>query len=283
MACRNARPLRYRVVLTVRWWADGRRRRVRFELSYRIGVAARRRAAGRDGTHLRCGLIHLPTGTISRPAVCGSRVVRGCFPGSDERRLLPGPSRFDAYVATLRGAETSGDILTPKEIRGLRLFIGKANCTQCHNGPLFTNHEFHNTGVLSFPGEPPDKGRVQGVREVMADPFNCLGPYSDGEANDCAELDFVRTGPELIGAMRTPSLRNLEGTAPFMHKGQLETLGDVLEHYNEAPAAMIGHNEAKPLRLGKRDLSDLEAFLGKPRPSNFDAESMRKKIQAMNQ
>ena len=116
--------------------------------------------------------------------------------------------------------------------------------------------------MLSFPGEPPDKGRVQGVRDVLADPFNCLGPFSDDDTGSCAELEFVRTGPELIGAMRTPSLRNLDGTAPFGHKGQFATLAAVLEHYNAAPAAMIGHNEAKPLRLGRRELSDLEAFLG---------------------
>ena len=61
--------------------------------------------------------------------------------------------------------------------------------------------------------------------------------------------------------MRTPSLRNLEGTAPYMHKGQMQTLAEVLRHYNEAPLAMIGHNESKPLGLRKRELRQLEAFL----------------------
>ena len=67
---------------------------------------------------------------------------------------------------------------------------------------------------------------------------------------------------DLIGAFKTPSLRNLENTAPYMHKGQLATIADVLDHYNDAPDAMIGHNEAKPLELGKRELYQLEAFLG---------------------
>jgi len=178
-----------------------------------------------------------------------------------ERRLLPGPARFDDYAeALLTGGDNAQ--LTADEIRGLRLFIGEAHCMQCHNGPLFTNHEFHNTGVISFPGDVPDKGRVQGVREVLADPFDCLGRFSDDASRACTELRFVRTGPELIGAFRTPSLRNLEGTAPFMHKGQLPTLAAVLEHYNEAPLAMIGHNEAKPLGLRRRELRQLEAFLG---------------------
>jgi cytochrome c peroxidase len=96
---------------------------------------------------------------------------------------------------------------------------------------------------------------------VLADPFNCQGPHGDDDTGSCAELEFVRTGPELIGAMRTPSLRNLESTAPYMHKGQLATLAEVLEHYNKAPPAMIGHNEGKPLDLGQRELQQLEAFL----------------------
>ena len=175
--------------------------------------------------------------------------------------LLPGPSRFDDYVAALLSGDESAEILDDQEILGLQLFIGDANCTQCHNGPLFTNHEFHNTGVISFPGDVPDKGRVQGIREAIENPFNCRGEFSDGSEADCNELEFARTGPELIGAFRTPSLRNLEGTAPFMHKGQIPTLAGVLRHYNEAPLAMIGHNEAKPLGLRRRQLRQLEAFL----------------------
>ncbi|MFQ5547509.1 MAG: cytochrome-c peroxidase [Woeseia sp.] len=180
-----------------------------------------------------------------------------------ERRLKPGPSRFDRYVeAVLSGdREAQKSTFNDDEIRGLRLFIGQANCTQCHNGPLLTNHEFHNTGVITFPGDTPDKGRAAGVRVVVPDPFNCFGEYSDDPNRDCPELRFVRTGPELIGAMKTPSLRNLDGTAPFMHKGQLATTADVLEHYNEAPLAMIGHNEAKPLKLSRRELRQLAAFL----------------------
>ena len=180
-----------------------------------------------------------------------------------ERTLLPAASRFDEYVdAVADGNEEEQEMLfRDDEVWGLRLFIGKANCTQCHNGPLFTNNEFHNTGVLSSPGELPDKGRVTGVQEVLADPFNCLGEYSDDPARQCAELTFVRTGPELIGAVRTPSLRNVELTSPYMHKGQVATLAEALQHYNEAADAMIGHNEAKPLKLSSRELRQLEAFL----------------------
>lgn len=180
-----------------------------------------------------------------------------------ERIIMPTTSRFDEYVQAIvdNGDDRQEQLFSDDEVWGLRLFIGEANCTQCHNGPLFTNHEFHNTGVISFPGDIPDTARVAGVKEVMANEFNCRGIYSDDPELRCAELDFVRTGVDLIGAFKTPSLRNLENTAPFMHKGQIATLGAVLKHYNEASDAMIGHNEAKPLGLGKRELQQIEVFL----------------------
>lgn len=181
-----------------------------------------------------------------------------------ERLLMPGRSRFDDFVAAVIAGDQQlqSEIFSNDEAIGLRLFIGAANCTQCHNGPLLTNHEFHNTGVISFPGEVPDKGRVAGVREARADSFNCLGRFSDAAEKRCAELEFARSGPELIGAFRTPSLRNLEKTDPYMHKGQLKSLAEVLEHYNDAPPAMIGHSEVDPLGLGSRELRQLETFLG---------------------
>lgn len=181
-----------------------------------------------------------------------------------ERTVLPEPSRFDRYVEAVVAGDSASQrgLFSADEVRGLRLFIGQAECMQCHNGPLFTNNEFHNTGVLNAVGEVPDKGRATGLAEVMRDPFNCRGQFNDDAAPRCDELEFARSGPELVGAVRTPSLRNLDGTEPFMHKGQLETLAAVLEHYNEAPDAMIGHNEAEPLNLSRRELRQLEAFLG---------------------
>lgn len=180
-----------------------------------------------------------------------------------ERRLNPGMSRFDRFVAHL---EAGGDpleqsLLTAREIRGLRLFIGAAQCINCHNGPLFTNHEFHNTGLLPPPGELPERGRADGLRSLRADPFSCVGPYSDDLDGPCPELEYARADASLLGATRTPSLRNLAGTAPYQSRGQFATLREVLAHYNAAPPAMIGHNEAQPLGLAAWELRDLEAFL----------------------
>ncbi|MAD91719.1 MAG: cytochrome-c peroxidase [Gammaproteobacteria bacterium] len=180
-----------------------------------------------------------------------------------ERTILPTSSRFDKYIANLdkKDVNLPRKILNKDEKSGLRLFIGKAKCTQCHNGPLFTNNEFHNTGLINHPGDLPDKGRINGVREVLDSEFNCRSIYSDDPVRKCPELDFIRTGSELIGAVKTPSLRNLEHTAPYMHKGQLQTIAEVLDHYNRAPDAMIGHNEAEPLGLNSIELRQIEAFL----------------------
>jgi len=180
-----------------------------------------------------------------------------------ERLLLPSPSRFDFYAeAALANKDVPDNLFNNDETKGLRLFMGKGRCMECHNGPLFTNFEFHNTGILSFPGDLPDRGRIDGVREVRAEPFNCFGEYSDAQPGQCLELTFARDGFELIGALKSPSLRNLEGTAPYMHKGQLKTLTEVLDHYNQAPLAMIGHNEAEePLGLLPFELKQLESFL----------------------
>ena len=177
-----------------------------------------------------------------------------------QRLLLPGETKFDRYAEALASGD-SGPGLTRMEAEGLRLFMGRAQCINCHNGPLFSNQEFHNTGLLPAPSSLPDKGRIAGAQEVRGDPFNCLGRYSDAAPADCAELRFMRAGAELIGAHKTPSLRNLGGAAPYMHAGQMPDLAALLDHYNQAPSAILGHNEAKPLHLLPYQLRQLEAFL----------------------
>jgi cytochrome c peroxidase len=182
-----------------------------------------------------------------------------------ERRIEPGVSRVDRYV----DAEVSGDRHTPEssltsdEEAGLRLFIGRARCVTCHNGPLFTDDHFHNTGVpLPNVTLPPDSGRTVGARQVVAGEFNCTSRYSDAKPEDCEELTFAVTeGPELVRAYKTPSLRNVAGRAPYMHAGQLASLQDVVAHYAAAPAAPFGRSELRPVRLSPNELRQLVAFL----------------------
>ena len=179
-----------------------------------------------------------------------------------ERLLQPGTSRFDNYVEGIINNDSKNlKLLNKNEILGLRLFIGKAQCINCHNGPLFSNNEFHNTGILSAARQLPSLGRANGVRLVLADPFNCQGEYSAAKNGQCDNLRFVKLGDELIAAHKVPTLRNVSETAPYMHAGQIDTLEDVITHYNQAPEAMVGHNEIKPLNLNYIERRQLVAFL----------------------
>jgi cytochrome c peroxidase len=181
-----------------------------------------------------------------------------------ERHLLPGKSRFDRYVeAVLNNDYSSADrIFTPEEVAGLKLFIGRAHCTNCHNGPLFTNNDFHNTGVPAAQGLPDDLGRSKGARQVLVDEFNCLSVYSDARPDQCAELNFlVAEGDHLVRQYKPPSLRNVAERGPYMHAGQFATLEEVLNHYNTAPEAPSGHSELEPLHLSEKQLGQLIAFL----------------------
>ena len=181
-----------------------------------------------------------------------------------ERRIVPGPSRFDAYVQALLNNDPAAMrmVLTAEETAGLRLFIGKTQCINCHNGPLFTDNHFHNTGVPAPAGLPPDVGRTKGAQLVRDDEFNCLSRYSDAAPDDCAELRYmVATGAELEGAFKPPSLRNVAETGPYMHAGQFATLREVLDHYNRARTAPVGRTELRPLNLLVTELAQLETFL----------------------
>tara|TARA_B100001142_G_scaffold168885_1_gene168549 strand:- start:1856 stop:3118 length:1263 start_codon:yes stop_codon:yes gene_type:complete len=179
-----------------------------------------------------------------------------------QRKLLPGPTPFDDYVNSLSvEGDSSDELLTRSQVAGLGLFIGEAQCVTCHNGPLLTNHEFHNTGVLAISGQLPPMGRYDGIRIARKDPFNCLGEFSDAASSECLELRFSRDTNDLVGAQKTPTLRNIAITAPYMHGGQIKTLKEVIEHYNDAPISMLSHNEAKPLGLRPLQLRQLEDFL----------------------
>ena len=181
-----------------------------------------------------------------------------------ERTIVHKETRFDRFAeAVVAGRAPEGDAaFSALEIEGLKLFIGKANCVTCHNGPRFTDDFFHNTGVPAAPGLPDDRGRAQAVEKVLADPFNCLGPYSDARGEGCDELRFmVRESPELERAFKTPSLRGAAGRPPYMHSGQIATLEDVIDHYSRAPDAPSGTSELQGVIFTDRGRAALLAFL----------------------
>lgn len=194
-----------------------------------------------------------------------------------ERTLVWGESRFDRFARALdpnaSRAEHGAGAFTAQEENGLRVFIGAGQCVTCHNGPLFTDRHFHNTGVPQRDAERPDRGRAAAVAAVQADPFNCLGPHSDAPSDACGDLRFiVDDDPAVEGAFRTPGLRNVALRPPYMHAGQFATLEAVVNHYARSPAATVGRSELapagagrraerQPIRLSPDEARDLVAFL----------------------
>ena len=181
-----------------------------------------------------------------------------------ERTILPAETRFDRYIAALaaRRQPAAADAFSDIEREGLKLFVGKGGCINCHNGPRLTDDHFHNTGVPAVDGLPPDRGRAGATGEVLADPFNCLGPYSDGDAAGCSELRFMmESRPELERAYKTPSLRGAAGRPPYMHAGQYATLDEVIDHYSRAPRAPAGTSEISAVVFTERGRAALIAFL----------------------
>lgn len=176
------------------------------------------------------------------------------------RLILPGESRFDRYVeAVLKGDEKGAmRALSAQEAAGLRLFIGKAKCINCHNGPMLTNGDFQNIGVPQPEGLPPDRGRAEGIRKVFSNLFNCMGKYSDADPEmDCSNLRYMDTDTaKYEGAFKTPTLRNVAERPPYMHAGQFATLKEVLEFYKKSPLPEVGVAD-----LTEEEFGDLEAFL----------------------
>jgi cytochrome c peroxidase len=191
-----------------------------------------------------------------------------------EKTLAHGETRFDRYVeGAVRSDSGAQRVLTQQEVDGLRVFIGKGQCVSCHNGPLFSDQHFHNTGVPPRDAAKPDRGRAAAIAKVRADEFNCLGPFSDAKPTQCQELRFMATDDaSMEGAFKTPGLRGVSLRPPYMHAGQFASIEEVIAHYTRAPAAMVGqtelahggsgHSERKPIRLSEHEVKALASFLG---------------------
>ena len=153
-----------------------------------------------------------------------------------ERTVLSTNSAFDKYVL---GAQKAMD---EAAVRGLALFKGKARCILCHNGPNFTDNQFHNLGVPQVGPMKEDLGRFAVSR---------------------AEKDR--------GAFKTPTLRSITETAPYMHDGAFKTLEEVVEFMDQGGGSNPNLSPlVKPLNLTAEEKSDLVAFLkalaGEPIP-----------------
>lgn len=143
-----------------------------------------------------------------------------------ERTVLSGNSPYDRYKAGNRKA------MTPEQVHGMSVFFDKAKCDRCHEGANFTLNAYANLGVGSDKPNP-DVGRFA-----------------------------VTKNPKDWGVFKTPTLREIEHTAPYMHDGSLKTLEDVVEFYDKGGIANRNLDEnMKPLRLTAQEKKDLVAFL----------------------
>jgi cytochrome c peroxidase len=144
--------------------------------------------------------------------------------------------------------------LSAAELRGLHLFRTKARCLNCHNGPLFSDQEFHNNGSHNYGRFQEDLGRYN-VTKAVAD----------------------------LGRFRTPSLRDVLFTGPYFHHGNIFELREILDLYNVGMPQVVPRSVLdtatrlpvhdpllKPLGLTEAELDDLMAFMGsisvRPRP-----------------
>jgi cytochrome c peroxidase len=153
-----------------------------------------------------------------------------------ERTVISTNSSFDKYV----GGDTTA--MNESAVRGMALFKGKARCILCHNGPNFTDNQFHNLGIPQVGPMKEDLGRYYVTR---------------------AEKDK--------GAFKTPTLRSITETAPYMHDGALKTLEEAVDFLNAGGGANSNLSPlVKPLNLASEEKTDLVNFLkaltGEPIP-----------------
>jgi cytochrome c peroxidase len=143
-----------------------------------------------------------------------------------ERTVYSGNAPYDQYNA---GNEKA---LSESQVRGMNVFFNKAACDSCHLGFNFTDGSYVNIGI-GMDKPKPDAGRY-----------------------DVSKKD------EDIGAFKTPTLRDIEHTAPYMHDGSLKTLEEVVDHYNKGGIRNAHLDQRmKPLNLSPQDKRDLVAFM----------------------
>lgn len=184
-----------------------------------------------------------------------------------QETLVSGRAPFDEFRDAL--AKNDADAMKTYPVaaqRGLRIFVGKGNCSTCHFGPHFTNGEFADTGVPFFAAKGRvDPGRHGGIQKLRASQFNLLGRHNDDPARTTATgTRHIELQHRNFGEFRVPGLRNVALTAPYMHNGSLATLRDVVQHYSELNEERLhadGERVLKPLKLTRAEIDDLVAFL----------------------
>jgi cytochrome c peroxidase len=168
-----------------------------------------------------------------------------------ERTLVTRNAPFDRYM------EGDQQAMSEPALRGMELFKGKARCILCHNGPNFTDSQFHKLGVPEAP--------------LLAHPLVQASLRFDAKRMKVQEYDQVTEdlGRYLVtkeeqdkGAFKTPTLRNVTQRDPYMHNGVFQSLEDILDFYDRGGGAVSGKSPLiQPLGLTAQDKRDLLAFL----------------------
>jgi cytochrome c peroxidase len=212
------------------------------------------------------------------------------YAGWFEKSFGRGPSMetlgmaIAAYERTLNSADSpfdrwrygkQGNALSRAAQRGFALFTGKAGCASCHEvgekSALFTDQALHNTGIgyRAAMGGTAGKPKIAAAPGVVfeIDPAK-LASVSEPKPNDLGLYEITQN-PADRWKYRTPSLRNVALTAPYMHDGSLATLKDVVRFYNAGGVPNENLDpRLKPLRLTEREMEDLVEFLGALTGSN---------------
>jgi cytochrome c peroxidase len=196
-----------------------------------------------------------------------------------ERLLVSRDSRFDRFWRSLEAGEMDEEALNADERHGLRVFIGKGRCLGCHSGPNFTDNQFHNIGVAQSGENIPenDEGRAAGIDKLIASGFNCASQWSDHPNPEECAVETIGSGE--LGAFKTPTLRSVNLTPPYMHTGNFASLEAVIQHYDLGGApngAFDGVRDElmRPLSLDARERRALAAFLRALEGAPLDAELM---------
>ncbi len=165
-----------------------------------------------------------------------------------QETLVTGRTRFDDFRdAVARGDAAAAAAYPDAALRGLKLFVGPAECATCHQGPSFSDGGFH---VVSPPAA--DTGRFEDARILQSTRFSLLGRYNDDPVRANAQATRgLAVREDMRGQFRTPGLRNVAVTAPYMHDGALDTLRLAVQH----SAASL------PRPLATQQVDDLVAFL----------------------
>jgi cytochrome c peroxidase len=177
--------------------------------------------------------------------------------------------KSESIQTTLQASSIKNAAISAQAAQGLKLFIGKAGCVNCHSGAHFSDHEFHQSFLKAI-NLKGDLGRYDAIDKLRNNPFNMSSRFYDNSAKGRGnqadnKLDYIYKNIAFRGQFKTPSLRNVANTYPYMHTGEFKTLDAVIEYYAHISkrTQANNHQEAllQSLPLSKDEQQYLVAFL----------------------